>query len=80
MGLFSLVALMACRLEGRGELRIRQTAWHKKEQATFIDALASVRRKLWQRPSFSMSDPPTETLEIPRPLLECLTEAACYTT
>ena len=80
LGLFSLVTLMAHQLERRSELQVQQTAWHEKEQAAFSDALASVRRKLWQRPSFSMSDPPTETLEIPVPLLERLTEAACYTT
>lgn len=79
LGLFSLVALMARHLECQGELRVRQAAWHSKEHATFSDALASVRKTLWQRPNFSMSDPPTETIEIPRPLLERLTEAACYT-
>jgi len=79
LGLFSLVARMACQLERQGELRVRQSAWHKKECATFSDALAAVRRTLWRRPSFSMSDPPAQTIEIPRPLLERLTEAACYT-
>jgi len=79
LGLFSLVALMACQLEGRGELHVRQSAWYEKEHATFSDALAAVRRALWRRRSFSMSDPPTETIKIPVPLLERLTEAACYT-
>jgi hypothetical protein len=79
LGLFSLVALMASHLEARGELPVRQSAWHEKERATFSDALAAVRRILWQRRSFSMSDPPTETVKIPAALLERLTEAACYT-
>lgn len=79
LGLFSLVALMACQLEDQGELQVRQSAWHRKERATFSDALAAVRRTLWRTPSFSMSDPPTQTIEIPRPLLERLIEAACYT-
>lgn len=80
LGLFSLIALMACRLEAVGELRVRQAAWHKKDCATFSDALAAVRRALWHRRGFSMSDPPTETIKIPAALLERLTEAACYTT
>jgi hypothetical protein len=79
LGLFSLVALMACQLEARGELHVRRSAWYEKEHATFSDAPAAVRRALWRRQSFSMSDPPTETIKIPVPLLERLTEAACYT-
>ena len=78
LGLFSLVTLIADRLERRGELLVRGAAWYEKEHVTFADALAAVRRKLWQQPSFSMSDPPTETLKIPRPLLERLIEAVCY--
>jgi hypothetical protein len=69
LGLFSLVALMAHQLERRSDLQVQQTAWHEKEQAAFSDALASVRRKLWQRPSFLMSDPPTETLKYLCPCL-----------
>ena len=78
LGLFSLVTLMADRLEPRGELLVRGAAWYEKEHVTFADALAAARRKLWQQPSFSMSDPPIETLKIPRPLLERLIEAVCY--
>ena len=78
LGLFSLVTLMADRLRLRGELPVRGAAWYEKEHATFADALAAVRRTLWQRPDFSMSDPPTETLNIPRPLFERLIEAVCY--
>jgi hypothetical protein len=78
LGLFSLVTLMADRLSFQGELPVRGAAWYEKEHATFADALAAVRRTLWQRPDFSMSDPPTETLKIPRPLFERLIEAVCY--
>ena len=80
LGLFSLVALIVARLEAQGALRIRQSAWHRKEHATFSDALAATRKTLWQKQRFSMSDPPTATIKIPLPLLNRLTEAACYTT
>ena len=80
LALFSLVTLMANRMQHRGELSVRRAAWYEKEHVTFADALAAVRKKLWQRRSFSISDPPTETLKIPAALLERLTEAACYTT
>ena len=33
-------------LEGR--LVVRRSAWYAKQQATFSDALASVRRHLWE--------------------------------
>lgn len=79
LGLFSLVALMADHLARRGGLTVRRAAWYEKEHVTFSDALAAARRKHWQRGSFSMSDPPAETIEIPRSLLKRLTEAACYT-
>lgn len=79
LGLFSLVALMADRLEAKGKLRIRQSAWHQKEQATFSDALAATRKVFWKGQHFSMSDPPAATIKIPLPLLNRLTEAACYT-
>ena len=52
LGLFSLVALMADRVHRRGELSVRRAAWDEKERATFADALATVRKKLWQRRSF----------------------------
>ena len=78
LGLFSLVTLMADRLERQGKLLVRGAAWYEKGHGTFADALAAVRRQLWQQPGFSMSDPPTETLKIPRPLLERLIEAVCY--
>lgn len=78
LGLFSLVALMADQLSVQGELLVRGAAWYEKEHVTFADALAAVRRRLWQRPGFSMSDPPTETLKIPRSLFERLIETVCY--
>jgi hypothetical protein len=46
-GLFSLVTLMAIRLLGEEQLPVAQTAWYRKEQATFSDVIAFVRRKLW---------------------------------
>lgn len=80
LGLFSITTLMADRLSLQGALSVRSAAWYEKEHVTFANALAAVRRTLWQQPGFSMSDPPTETLKIPRPLFERLIEAVCYPT
>ncbi len=59
LGLFSLVALMALRLVADGQLPVAQTAWYRKEQATFSDVLAFVRRRLWAAKYFvdSVSTP-----------------------
>ena len=46
-GLFSLITVMAMRMADEGRLPISQTAWYRKEQATFSDVIALVRRQLW---------------------------------
>jgi hypothetical protein len=46
-GLFSLVTLMAVNIIKNGQLPVLKTAWYRKEQATFSDIIALVRRTLW---------------------------------
>ena len=81
MALFSLVTLIAYRLSTRGQLFLRQAAWYVKEQATFADALALVRQRLWPYANFSMSPQPGDIRKTSPPvreLLQRLTEVACY--
>ena len=78
LGLFSLVALVADALHAQRELTVARSAWYAKSLPTFSDALASVRMVLWRHTSFSMSEPETETLKIPRPLFERLTSTLAY--
>ena len=47
LGLFSLVTLLAHQQANGQPLLVRQAAWYVKEQPTFSEALASVRRQLW---------------------------------
>ncbi len=48
MGLFSIVCLMALRLISKGKELIPQTtAWYQKQDVTFSDVLALVRRYIW---------------------------------
>ena len=47
LGLFSIVALLAARLEHRARLRVSAAAWYRKRRPTFSDALAAVRREVW---------------------------------
>ena len=47
MGLFSLVTVLAHEQSKQQKLSVRRSAWYAKENPTFSDALASVRRELW---------------------------------
>ena len=48
LGLFSLVVLLAHRLQPDGKIPIQTAAWYQKPEATFSDCLASVRKHLWE--------------------------------
>jgi hypothetical protein len=72
LGLFSIVTLLADRLHKQGKLPIATSAWYKKETPTFSDAIAAVRRLLWQNMHFSTSDNQADMIKIPKPLLQHL--------
>jgi DDE superfamily endonuclease len=79
LGLFSLVALRAVDLHARGALPHRLTAWYRKEEPTFSDALAAVRRSLWADAAhFPTSPRAGDRVEVPRALLDRLTDLACH--
>ena len=80
LGLYSLVTLTAHLLIEKGITTVRRTAWYRKTCPTFADALALVRRQLWDHLHFSMSQQDTDMVQIPRTLLERFTEALCYAT
>ena len=48
MALFSIVALWADTLQTMQKLTVFQTAWYQKTYPTFLDALASVRYRIWR--------------------------------
>ena len=78
-GLFSLVTLMAHAHHGAA-VPTRQAAWYAKSEATFADALATVRRYLW---ASRLTNGPTAECapEVPNSsasLLASLVEVACY--
>jgi hypothetical protein len=70
LGLFSLVPLWAH--------QTTQTAWYAKECPTFSDALAEVRRQVWQAHhlSISISEPDMQKLSLAD--LQPWLEALCY--
>jgi DDE superfamily endonuclease len=77
-GLFSLVVLLAKRLHPQ-QLPGREMSWYVKQEATFSDALAAVRRHLWS-PESVQSAPEAELCLIPRVLLAGLQHVASYST
>jgi hypothetical protein len=78
-GIFSLVTLMA-KVLYPNELPVRQTSWYIKEDATFSDALAAVRRHLWSHLNYERSSQNPDLFLIPQPALFSLVESACYST
>ena len=78
LSLYSIMTLTAHLLIEQGATCVRSTAWYGKTRPTFSDAIALVRRQLWDHIHFSTSQQETDMIKIPRALLERLTEALCY--
>ncbi len=78
LALYSLVTLLAAQLIKRGTQVVRTAAWYAKEQPTFSDAIAVVRRYLWSQCHFSTSTANDDVIKIPRSLFDRLTDAVCY--
>jgi hypothetical protein len=77
LGLFSLVTLLAHRQMPDAGGCIRHAAWYRKRHPTFADALALVRREVWQHRTFAMSLHDEEMVKVPRAIVECWTETLC---
>jgi hypothetical protein len=78
LSLDAIITLTAHLLSEKGATCVRSTAWYEKTSPTFSDALALVRRQLWEHIHFSTSPQETEMIQIPRALLERFTDALCY--
>lgn len=78
LGLFSLVTLLANRQAQHGKLWVRQATWYRKERPTFSDAIASVRRQLWNETLFYTSSAKDDIEKVQKALLERFCEALCY--
>ncbi len=78
LGLFSVITLLAHRRMTQAAGAFRQVAWHHKSYPTFAGALALVRKELWSQETFCESPWETDTVKVPRALIERLTDALCY--
>jgi len=76
-GLFSIVALSAHALHP-DRLPVRAAAWYAKDEPTFVDALAAVRRALWAAGNSRAQADPIDSPLSPRDFLASLMDAAAY--
>jgi hypothetical protein len=76
--LYSISTLTAHRRIDQGATCVRRTAWSRNTHPTCSDAMALVRRHLWDHPHCSTSQHETDMIQIPRVVLERFTEALCY--
>jgi hypothetical protein len=78
LGLFSLVTLFAHQLLQGQALPVRQAAWYTKALPTFADALALVRLQLWPVTFSYLSPPQPQMVQIPRALLDRMTDTLAF--
>jgi hypothetical protein len=79
LGLFSLITIWADGLarDAGGALKANAAAWYSKQEPTFSDAIAAVRRVLWTAPNLSTSRQPGETVTIPVNFLNRVFQTLC---
>ena len=79
LGLFSLIAVWADSLarDNATTLRPNAAAWYRKQEPTFTDAIAAVRRVLWTPPDLSMSRQDADTVTMPAALLNRVLQTLC---
>jgi hypothetical protein len=78
LGLFSLVTLWAHDFAADTPLAPATAAWYPKSHCTFSDAIAAVRRQIWQHQSSCMSRRPADVIKIPRQLWQRAANALAY--
>ncbi len=78
LGLFSLVTLFADQQWRQQPFVVRQAAWYRKPQPTFIDALAAVRRQLWTAMSSCTCGSQTDMQKLQHRMLERFVDMLCY--
>ena len=66
LSLYSIVTLTAHLLIEKGLTSVRRTAWYRTTRPTFADAIALVRRQLWEHIHFSTSPQETDMVKVPR--------------
>jgi hypothetical protein len=77
LALFSIVTLLAARLDRRARSAVCTNAWYRKPQPTFADTLAAVRRQFWREQGLLLSARNTEVRKLRPGLRHGIAYALC---
>ena len=75
LGLFSVVSLAFHTHQSRYRVRAACTAWYTREDPTFSDAIATVRRLLWTQTIFGTSPSGHRITKLSRPVMNLLLDS-----
>lgn len=78
LSLYAIITLTAHQLLQQESTIVRVTAWYAKIRPTFADAMALVRRHLWDHLHFSTSQHETDMIKVPRVLFNRFMDVVCY--
>ena len=78
LGLFSLVTLWMNDLAATERITPKTTAWYRKTRLTFSDAIAAVRREIWQHQTFAISPASPDSIKIPPHIWNRVETAIAY--
>lgn len=78
LGLFSFVTLLAHHLSLSQPMPLRTSAWYRKTQPTFSDAIAFLREYLWMNVKFPNAPVQPRLVAFPEPVLRGLIDTLCY--
>jgi hypothetical protein len=78
--LFSVVTLLASRLDNRARALVSASAWYQKPRPTFADTLAAVRRAIWSEQGCAVSRQSVEAAKLPPALCDGIAYTLCHAT
>jgi len=78
LGLFSIVCLWAHDINAATALIPRTAAWYRKPVPTFSDAIAAVRRQIWEHQNIFMSRQSRDCVQIPREIWNRMADALAH--
>ena len=78
LALFSVVALLAARLDPRARLAVCTAAWYRKPHPTFADTLAAVRQQFWREQGLLLSWCRSEATKLRPALRHGIAYALCH--
>jgi DDE superfamily endonuclease len=78
LALFSIVTLLAARLDRRARSAVCIDAWHRKARPTFADTLAAVRRQFWREQGLLLSARQPEVRKLRPGLRHGIAFALCH--